>query len=165
LRALGGDVCLARLFFPRELARRGKMVWPCQRDPRRPTAAFSEFHMALALARNETVIKQTGRAFFGAYNSVVFRCRFALETPFLQHRLSPQGSLGLHLTIGVFMIGSLPRYGAGGCNLNTGWMIQRSLANVSRPRRLVSGSSFSMSGIASPFSINCLASAVRPICA
>jgi hypothetical protein len=68
--------------------------------------------MALALARNETVIKQKGRAFL-EYHSVAFRRWFALETRFLQHRLSPQGSLGLHLAIGVLVTGWPPRYGGG----------------------------------------------------
>jgi hypothetical protein len=40
---------------------------------------------------------------------------------------------------------------------------QGSFARVSRPRCLISGSSFSMSGIANPFAINRRASAVFPI--
>jgi hypothetical protein len=46
----GGDVCLAWLLFGRELARRGKMDWPRQRDPSRPVTPSSGFHVALALA-------------------------------------------------------------------------------------------------------------------
>ena len=69
--------------------------------------------MALALARNETVIKQTGRAVLDHTTRCTLRRWLLGESRLLLHRLSPQGFLALQLTIGLLATGTSSRYGAG----------------------------------------------------
>ena len=75
--------------------------------------SFFRFHMALALARNETVIKQTGRAVLDHTTRCTLRRWLLGESRLLLHRLSPQGFLALQLTIGLLATGTSSRYGAG----------------------------------------------------
>lgn len=64
------------------------------------------------LVRHEADLKRRWQAFRVDPRVVAFRRRFAPQIEFLQARLSPQGYLGLHLTIGtLFLIGATWLFG------------------------------------------------------
>ncbi len=56
------------------------------------------------LTRHEADLKRYWQAFLGYPRVVAFRQRFARELEFLQARLSPEGYLGLHVTIGTLVL-------------------------------------------------------------
>lgn len=56
------------------------------------------------LVRHEADLKQRWQAFLADPRVVALRGRFAPQIQFLQDRLSPQGYLGLHLTIGALVL-------------------------------------------------------------
>lgn len=57
------------------------------------------------IVRHEVELRQQWQAFIEQPRVAAFRRRFAAQIPFLQKRLTPGGYLGLHLTIGVIVIG------------------------------------------------------------
>lgn len=56
------------------------------------------------LVRHESDLKQRWQKFLERPRVAAFRRRFAPQIRFLQDRLSPQGYLGLHLTVGMVVI-------------------------------------------------------------
>jgi membrane protein DedA with SNARE-associated domain/membrane-associated phospholipid phosphatase len=56
------------------------------------------------LVRREAALKQSWQAFLAHPFVVALRRRFAPQLEFLQDRLSPQGYLGLHLTVGTLVL-------------------------------------------------------------
>lgn len=56
------------------------------------------------LVRHEDDLKERWRAFITHPRVAEFRRRFATQIRFLQDRLSPEGYLGLHLTVGALII-------------------------------------------------------------